>query len=654
MDAGGGSSPFVDANQALDDLLESSLIGVAYVSDGVVRYVNRSMLLMLGVDTSKLVGKPIAEVIESVHREDRERLLSLQREVSEQASRQEAHTEFRWCRPDGQTRWLKLQGVGTTFDGRPALRGVVVDVTEQHEALERLRASEERYRRMVELLPSGILVHSDEKVVLANRAAVRLFGGQTEADIVGQRILDHIVPEHHPVVRQRVARVYRGNEEVPVIEVMFRKLTGEPFWVEASASSVEHEGRPASMVVFRDISERKKAETEKVQLEAQLLQSQKLEAVGRLAGGVAHDFNNLLTEISGQSELALLDLSSDHPHHPMLRAVCDAAQRATSLTRQLLAFSRKQVMLPRGMHINEIVLGLEKMLSRLIGEDIQFQVAPASFAGQVVVDPGQIEQVVLNLCVNARDAMPNGGRLLVTTGVEMVDTRLAERLLLPRTGPYAVVSVIDTGCGMVPEVMSRLFEPFFTTKSKEQGTGLGLSTSYGIVRQHLGAIDVRSESGKGSVFKVFLPLADTVERQAGVPAEEEELSGGAEVVLCVEDEPLVREVTVTMLRRLGYVVLEAESPDAALALAQGAAGRVDLLVTDVIMPGMNGRELAEALLRLRPGLRILYTSGYTEDVIAQQGLLSPDVHFLGKPFSLRRLALAIRGALDDSPARRTD
>jgi len=638
-----------EPESVLRDLLDSSLLGVTYISDGAIRYLNSTAERMLGMTASQALGMTIEDAIRWIHVEDREQISTRYREAGPDVLSQDAHVVFRWSRPDGVVRWFKVQTIGASFLGRPAIRAVMVDVTEQYETLEKLRRSEERYRQMVEASPSGILVHVDERVVLANRAAVRLFRGRTEADVVGKRILDYIAPCYHALVRQRVERIYGGEDCVPVVELVFRTLAGESFWVEASASSVEHEGRPASMVVFRDITQRKKALSEKEHLEAQLLQSQKLEAVGRLAGGVAHDFNNLLTEICGQSELVLMDLPPEDPHFSMMQAVGEAAQRASALTRQLLAFSRKQVMLPRLMQLNEVVSGLERMLSRLIGEDIEFQVALSPAAGQVMVDPGQLEQVILNLCVNARDAMPGGGKLLVTTGVEVPDERAASRLSLENGGRYAVLSVVDTGCGMTPEVQARLFEPFFTTKPQEQGTGLGLSTSYGIVRQHLGAIDVRSLPGRGSVFRVFLPQADGPAQESMMRGDEVDANGGGETILCVEDEPLVREVTVTMLRRLGYRVLEAEHPNRAIDLVRAHSGRIDLLVTDVIMPQMNGRELAECLRRDRPELAVLYTSGYTEDVIANQGLLASDVRFLGKPFTLKSLSAAVKGALKLAP-----
>jgi len=348
----------------------------------------------------------------------------------------------------------------------------------------------------------------------------------------------------------------------------------------------------------------------------------------------------------------MMDLSPDHPHYSMLQAVGDAAQRASALTRQLLAFSRKQMMLQRTILLNDVVLSLERMLRRLIGEDVQFQVALSPSTGCVSVDPGQLEQVLLNLCINARDAMPAGGKLLITTGVEVLDVDQAASLSLDVGGAYCVLSVVDTGCGMTPEVLSHLFEPFFTTKPKELGTGLGLSTSYGIIRQHQGTIEVRSRPGKGTVFRVLLPQTDDAPGDAQSAGGEEPVRSGGETVLCVEDEPLVREVTVTMLRRLGYRVFEAESPLRALELVRAHSGALDLLVTDVIMPRMNGRELAECLQSERSGLSVLFTSGYTEDVIAHQGLLAPDVHFLGKPFTLRALAAAVRSALDSAVHRR--
>ncbi|MBM4354083.1 MAG: PAS domain S-box protein [Deltaproteobacteria bacterium] len=641
-----GSQASRNAESTLRNLLDSSLLGVLYIAEDTIVFANRTALRLLDLPTERVVGQPVQEVMEGLHSDQRHDLIDGYRRASPETAARDARTEVRWCRPDGSVRWFEVQSVGASFEGRPALQVVFVDVTQRHEALDRLSASEERYRRMVESSPSGILVHSQGRVVLANKAAVALFGFRSESDMLGKHFLDYIDRQFHPVVQERVERVYGAGDSVPVIEVVLLRLDGSSFWAEASAGAVEHEGRRGSMVVFRDISERKKAELENARLEAQLLQSQKLEAIGRLAGGVAHDFNNLLTEITGQAELAMMDIRSDHSHYPMLKAVGDAAQRASALTRQLLAFSRRQALLPCGILLNDIVSGLETMLRRLIGEDIEFQIALSPEAGLVTVDPGQIEQVVLNLCVNARDAMPAGGRLLITTAGELLDDLQAAAVSLPCGGRYSVLSVVDNGCGMTPEVLCRLFEPFFTTKPKEVGTGLGLSTSYGIIRQHQGSIEVKSAPGKGSVFRIFLPRSEEEMGEKAARAVEEPLRVGGETVLCVEDEALVREVTVTMVKRLGYRVLEADSPSRALAISREHDGPIHLLITDIVMPQMNGRELAERLVAERPDLAVICTSGYTEDVFAHQGLLDRSVRFLGKPFTLRTLAGEIRNALD--------
>ena len=381
--------------------------------------------------------------------------------------------------------------------------------------------------------------------------------------------------------------------------------------------------------------------------EEQLRQSQKLEAIGRLAGGIAHDFNNLLSVILGHSDLMLLDLDPGDPHRADLEAIRSAGTRTAELTRQLLVFSRQQMVEPTVLSLNDVLDDVNRILVRLLGEDIELRVLPAGALGHVRADRSQLGQVVLNLVVNARDAMPTGGRLTLETANVDLDGEYARAHLGVAPGAYVMLAVSDTGIGMDRATQARIFEPFFTTKEQGKGTGLGLATVFGIVRQAGGAVWVYSEPGKGSTFKVYLPRVDEAATNArsgddAMPA----LARGSETILLVEDEDLVRGVTKRILVRAGYRVIEARSPHQALILAEQEAGRIDLVLTDVIMPKMNGRQLADRLLAERPGLRILFMSGYTDDVILQHGVLDGRAPFLQKPVSPDDLTRKVREVLD--------
>jgi two-component system, cell cycle sensor histidine kinase and response regulator CckA len=392
-----------------------------------------------------------------------------------------------------------------------------------------------------------------------------------------------------------------------------------------------------------DVSDRKR-------LEQQLIQSQKMEAVGRLAGGVAHDFNNLLTAISGYNELVLSQLPPGDPRRGHAEEIRRAADRAAGLTQQLLAYSRRQVLEPKVLDLNAVVSSMEKMLRRLIGEDVELATMQQPGLWPVRADPGQLEQVVLNLAVNARDAMPRGGRLQIATGNVAVDAASALSGVALVPGDYAVLTVADNGLGMTPEVKARLFEPFFTTKEKGKGTGLGLSTVYGIVKQSGGYIWVDSEPGRGTAFRVYLPRCHAEpDRLEPPPASPESTTAGSETILLVEDEPEVRNLVEKLLAMQGYTVLVAASPSEALQLCEKERRRIDLLLTDVVMPDMSGRELARRLEPSRPEMRVLYMSGYTEDAIGRHGVLDPEIAFLQKPFSPDALARKVREGLGATP-----
>jgi nitrogen-specific signal transduction histidine kinase len=395
---------------------------------------------------------------------------------------------------------------------------------------------------------------------------------------------------------------------------------------------------------MNDISERKKSEQEHARLEQQLRQAQKMEAVGRLAGGVAHDFNNLLTVIKGYSEVALCEIPNDAPVHSLLQEIHTAGERAAELTRQLLAFGRKQVMAPRFLSLNEVVSCFAGMLRRIVREDIELLTRLAPDLGTALADPGQIEQVVMNLVVNARDAMPEGGRITITTAnVDMVPS--AGNDLQVRSGPCVMLAVSDTGCGMDEETKRLIFEPFFTTKETGKGTGLGLATVYGIVRQSGGWVSVDSEPGKGSSFKVFLPRVNEQPMPVGQAPAQADQSAGHETILLVEDQDAVRKLFGTALKARGYTVLTASNGPEALALPDDELRAVDLLLSDVVMPDMSGIELAKRVKVMLPNVRVLLMSGYTPDELAPDSVLGRGVTCLMKPFSPAQLTTKVREVL---------
>jgi PAS domain S-box-containing protein len=487
-----------------------------------------------------------------------------------------------------------------------------------------------------------ISIDRDHNIRFFNRGAERIFG-YAASDLLGKPI-DLLLPERFAAGHRRhVAEFGRSSRTARMMNerglVTGRRSTGEEFRAEVSISKLEVGAETLYTAILRDVTERRS-------LEDQLQKAQKLEAIGRLAGGVAHDFNNLLTVIGGYSQMVLKRLHPEDPLYEDVAQIKRAAGRAAELTAQLLALGRKQRLAPKVVDLNDVIADLDNMLRRVVGERIEVVVALDPALGQVKVDPGQFEHVLTNLVLNARDAMPDGGTLLVETANVDVTGDLAGRRLGVTPGPYVLMSVSDTGVGMDAETKAHIFEPFFTTKHGAQGTGLGLATVYGIVTQSGGFIWVYSEVGQGTTFRILLPRSDAAEPAPLRVSPAAEPPCGTETVLVAEDETVVREFACRMLRESGYRVLEASGGPEALAIAEGHAGPIDLLLTDVVMPRMNGPALADLLRASRPATKVLYMSGYTKDITLHTGTIGREAAFIGKPFSPDELARRVRATLD--------
>ncbi|HEV2752175.1 MAG TPA: ATP-binding protein [Gemmatimonadales bacterium] len=523
----------------------------------------------------------------------------------------------------------------------------VAMAVERKRAETSLQAQQRVLRQVIDANPSLIFVKDwDGRFTLVNQAVADIYGstvddllGKSDADFNPNRAeVEHFLRDDREVMASQRPKLI---PEEPVTDAR----QGVTRWFQTvKVPLIAADGTSRHVLgVATEITQRKALET-------QLLQAHKMEAIGRLAGGLAHDFNNLLTAMLGSADLLLEILGPDHPGREDVDAVREAALRAAELTRQLLAFSRQQVLTPRVLDVNTLVAGVERILRRLIGEDITLQTALAPAIGAVRADPNQLEQVILNLAVNARDAMPHGGTLTIETANVELDHAYAREHAPVTPGRYVLLAVSDTGSGMDVQTKARIFEPFFTTKERGKGTGLGLSTAYGIVKQSGGYIWVYSEPGQGTTFKIYLPRIEA-EVETAPPAQTPTASlRGGETLLVVEDHPDVRRLTKKVLEARGYTVLVAAEGSEALRLAAQHAGPIDLLVTDVVMPGMSGREAALLLTAQRPDLKVLYLSGYADETIVRHGVLEPGLAFLQKPFAPDVLARKVRDVLDSPPA----
>jgi len=608
-------------------------------------HANQAFADFLGYTLDELRGKRWQELTPPEDIETTERLIATLLAGQKHAAR----FEKRYVHHNGELRWADVSvALRRDADGTPLYFMITaVDINARKQAEAALRESESRFRSMVENAPEPIFIQSQMRFAYLNPKAIKLFGARNAQELLGTPVMERFHPDFHEQVKQRIKTLNEDRRPVnDLLEQKFLRMDGSSVWVETSGQPIVYEGRNGALVLVRDITARKEAERDRQILEGQLNQARKMESVGRLAGGVAHDFNNMLSVIIGYAEIALEKAASDDSLQADLKEIIGAANRSADITRQLLAFARRQTIAPRALELNGTVEEMLKMLRRLIGEDIDLSWRPGDGRMPVFMDLSQIDQILANLCVNARDAISGVGKITIETDrVRFGPEYCADHAgFLP--GEFIMLAVSDDGCGMDADAKDKIFDPFFTTKALGKGTGLGLSTVFGIVKQNEGFINVYSEPGKGSTFKIYLPLhaGEAAEErrpeQAGLP------QGKGETILIVEDEATILKLARRILERSGYTVLTASTPGKALDLAKAHAGDIHLLITDVVMPEMNGRELAKTLQAACPGIKVLFMSGYTANVIAHRGVLDEGVNFIQKPFSNRDLAVKVREVLE--------
>ncbi|HEV2197176.1 MAG TPA: PAS domain S-box protein [Candidatus Acidoferrum sp.] len=627
------------ANEAMTHALamESAADGISIVgAKGEHVYANSAFAKMMGFEgVSGIIGKSWHEVYDV---KDAELMEDHVRDSLEKTGRWSEQVSL--SRRDGTRIPLEM---AITAMPQGGVVCVARDISDRLKAERAHSETEAKYKMFIEQVAAVSYIAEvglRGKWHYVSPQVETIFGYTPEEWLAGSEDwIQHVAEEDHPLVEAAEENCMRAKRFQA--EYRLKRKDGRIIWVSDNAVFVPgSESHPLMEGIIVDITERRV-------LEDQLQQARRMEAVGRLAGGVAHDFNNLLTIIKGYVELALNRIGGQPELRGNIQQIADAAERAVTLVRQLLAFSRKQVLKPKVLDLNSIVLNMDKMVRRLINENIEMRTSVEKNLGAVKADPGQIEQVILNLIVNARDAMPDGGKLWVETRNVELESGMANDQASIKPGPYVMLSVRDTGVGISAETLPHIFEPFYTTKESSRGTGLGLSTVYGIVKQSGGQISVASDLGKGTTFRVYLPrVEESAQRPQKAEWVEPATGGGGETILLVEDEPAVRELARTVLSEQGYTVIEAQNSEDAVRLAGKHRSEIHLLLTDVIMPRMSGRDLAKHLTALHPYLRVLYMSGYTHNVIAENGTLEEGLSFLQKPFAPRALTQRVRETLD--------
>lgn len=604
-------------------LIEKNADAIVVISlDGVVRYMNPAAESLFGFKSERIIGEPFGFPI-----------------VSGES------TELNVISRTGRSHAIEMRVVETEWEGEATHLASLRDITARKAAEDALRKSEENYRQLVQSANSIIFrMDAEGRFTFFNDYGLDFFG-YTRDEMLGMRYQDTLATEDGSdvsgpggIVHNLVANSDRSSSHES--ESVLRDGTRK--WIAWTNSAiVDEEGDISEILcVGNDITRQK-------HLESQLRQSQKMEAIGTLSGGIAHDFNNLLTTIIGNADFCLMQLDGSNPIREDVEEIRRAGDRASNLTRQLLAFSRKQMFREQVLSLNDIITDMEKMLVRMIGEHIELGSILDPDLSPVKVDPGQMEQVLMNLAVNSRDAMPEGGKLTIETqSIELATSYFVEHNVSNEAGHYVMLSVTDDGEGMDEETRDQIFEPFFTTKEQGRGTGLGLSTVYGIVKQSRGYIWVYSEPGKGTSFKIYLPVADSEDAAAGAGASIDGPVEGSETLLIVEDDSMLLEITRKALTAYGYTILAAPDGERALDLVKNEGASIDLMVTDIVMPGMDGTELARQVGEAAPELKVLFMSGYTDDTVVRHGMLSGELNFIMKPYTPEGLACKVREVLD--------
>lgn len=610
------------------------LDGIAILIDGKNRWVNNAFINIFGYTKEEIIEQSIDFLFIP---EEVPRVLD---QMHQQPEGEDIPTHYETVgkRNDGWLIHLEVSTKTIEFEGNSAIQMVIRDITKRKKAEAALRESEEKYRHLIQHSGDAIYLLYNRRFEVINQKFREMFGITSEdANKPEFDFMDLVAPKSRQLVSDRMKRLQKGEKLEPKYEFTAIDVNGNEIEIETSVTYIKYKNGIATQGILRDITKRKR-------LESQLLQAQKMEAVGQLAGGVAHDFNNLLTVILGYCDMLLSQSLAPEVRSDVIE-ILEAGERAKRLTNQLMTFGRKQVIQPKVIDINILITEQYKMLHRLLGEDIEIDVRLSPAVGKVKIDPAQLEQIIVNLAVNGRDAMPFGGKLVIeTSNVEFTEDDLKNN---PESQPgkYVMLGITDSGIGMDNETRAHIFEPFFTTKGRNKGTGLGLATVYGIVKQNKGHIVVQSELRKGTSFKIFLKMENPTIRSDDIQVESLDLCG-TETILLVEDDPGVCKVTRNALAKYNYNVLTAENGKAALAIYQQQQGGIDLILTDVVMPVMSGKELVDILLKKDPHLKIIFFSGYTDDAIAHHGVLDSDIAFIQKPYSHKELAQKIRDVLD--------
>ncbi|MBN2400898.1 MAG: PAS domain S-box protein [Spirochaetes bacterium] len=635
-----GEAALKESERRFRTLAEASFEGIGLIKQGILTDMNSQLADLLGYDRNEMIGTAVINYVAPEHRE------LVARSIHEDRIEPYEHLALR---KNGTVFPVETRARSVDIESGTIRFSAIRDITDQKKAAETLRASEERLRNIVDNASEIIYTLSPEGIfTFVSPAWTRLLG-HTVTEVLGRHFSFFVHPEDVAACGELLEKALITGQPQHGVEYRIKHMDGTWRWHLSVGSAVlDANGHPLYCVgMAQDITGSKLAEEEKARLEAQLFQAQKMESIGRLAGVVAHDFNNMLSVILGYIELIKLRSKPDDILLKDLNAIEKAATQARDVTRQLLAFSRKQIIAPVSININNLIRDKQETLARLIGEDIEFSFHPEKDIWNIRLDPSQFDQIIMNLVVNARDAMPEGGKLTIETGnVNISDEYYREHIDIA-PGKYVLFSISDNGIGMDKDIQMHLFEPFFTTKEIGRGTGLGLATIFGIIKQNNGSINVYSEPGQGTTFRIYFPKEEAGESEAGEKAGKEEMSvsPATGLILLAEDNVMLRTIITALLEKIGYKVIAPETPAEVLLFCENNKMPVDLLITDVIMPGMNGKELRDRINAVKPGIKVLFMSGYTSNTIAHHGVLDDGVHFIQKPFNLDELAKKVNEAI---------